>query len=297
MTTTFEEQRVFVAVVDAGSITAAAGQLAQTTSAVSRSLARLERKLDTTLLRRTTRRLELTAEGETFLRHVRAILAAVDAAEQAISEGRQEPVGRLRLNAAPTLMHHVLAPLIREFRHRYPRIALELDTHDRVIDLLERRTDVAIRIGALTDSSLHARPLGRSRLQLLASPSYLARRGIPTDTAALAEHSLLGFHDMAHLNRWPVADDSGDDLAIQPTLAASSASTLRALALADQGIVCLADYTTHSDRASGALVPVLAPITQDRFQPINAVYYRNTPLTLRIRVLLDFLSERMETML
>jgi len=297
MTTTFEEQRVFVAIVDAGSITSAAGQLDQTTSAVSRSLARLERKLDATLLRRTTRRLEVTAEGEAFLRHVRLILAAVDAAEQAVAQGRQEPVGRLRVNAAPTFMQHVLARLIGDFRRLYPKIVLELDTHDRVIDLLERRTDVAIRIGTLTDSSLHARPLGQSRLQLLASPGYLARCGAPRDTAALAEHSLLGFHDMAHLNRWPVADGKGHDLLIRPTLAASSASTLRALALADQGIVCLADYTTHSDRASAELVPVLAPITQDRFQAINAVYYRNTPLTLRIRLLLDFLSEHMGPML
>ncbi|OHV08693.1 LysR family transcriptional regulator [Kushneria phosphatilytica] len=297
MRSTLEEHQAFIAVVDAGSITAAAEQLGQTTSGVSRALNRLERKLATTLLRRTTRRLELTEEGREFLEHARAILAAVEAAEEAMALHHQQPVGRLRVNAAPTFMQHVMVPLIGEFRARYPGITLELDTHDRFIDLLEQRTDVAIRIGELNDSSLHARPLGRSRLQLLAAPGYLARHGTPQGLADLSRHTLLGFNQLTHLNRWPLTDDFGGDLTISPDLAASSATTLRSLALAEQGIVCLGDYTTVADRHDGRLVPVLEALTQPRFQAINAVYYRNTALAQRITLLLDFLGERLSTLL
>ncbi|RKR03364.1 LysR family transcriptional regulator [Kushneria sinocarnis] len=297
MRSTLEEQQAFVAVVDAGSITAAAEQLGQTTSGVSRALNRLERKLATTLLRRTTRRLELTEEGHEFLDHARAILAAVEAAEEAMALHHQQPVGRLRVNAAPTFMQHVMVPLIGEFRRRYPGITLELDTHDRFIDLLEQRTDVAIRIGELSDSSLHARPLGRSRLQLLAAPGYLARHGTPQAVAELEQHTLLGFHQLTHLNRWPLADTFGGDLQVTPDLAASSATTLRSLALTEQGIVCLGDYTTVADRRDGHLIPVLETLTQPRFQAINAVYYRNTALAQRITLLLDFLGERLPALL
>ncbi|GAB3680405.1 LysR substrate-binding domain-containing protein [Salinisphaera aquimarina] len=297
MNTTFEEQQAFVTVVDAGSITAAAEQLGQTTSGVSRALGRLEKKLATTLLRRTTRRLELTQEGHEFLTHARAIRAAVDEAEEAMALHRQQPAGRLRVNAAPSFMQEVIVPLIGAFRAHYPQISLELDTHDRVIDLLEQRTDVAIRIGALADSTLHARPLGRSRLQVLASPAYLASHGAPQNVAELASHSLLGFNQLDQLNRWPLLDEHAEDLQVQPTLSASSGSTLRSLALAGEGIVCLADFMTRSDREKGLLVPVLPELTQDRFQVINAVYYRNTPLALRITLLLDFLAGRLGALL
>jgi len=172
MKTTLEELLAFVTVVNSGSITAAAEQLGQTVSGTSRALSRLEEKLDTTLLRRTTRRLELTEEGLAFLTHARGILAAVDAAEDQMALRRQRPAGRLRVNAAAPFMLHVIAPLVGEFRRQYPEIELELNSNDQIIDLLEQRTDLAIRIGPLRDSTLHARPLGASRLRILASPAY-----------------------------------------------------------------------------------------------------------------------------
>lgn len=184
MKTTLDELLAFVSVVDSGSISAAAEQLTQTASGVSRALSRLEEKLDVTLLRRTTRRLELTEEGQAFLTQARKILDAVESAEEQMKVRRQKPAGRLRVNAAAPFMLHAVVPLVAGFRAQYPDIQLELHSSDQIIDLLEQRTDVAIRIGPLRDSTLHARPLGSNRLRILASrPTSrptVRRRSLPS---------------------------------------------------------------------------------------------------------------------
>ncbi|MDP2017029.1 LysR family transcriptional regulator [Hydrogenophaga sp.] len=293
MKTTLEELQAFAAVVDGGSITAAADHLGQTVSGISRALGRLEKKLDTTLLRRTTRRTELTEEGQAFLLRTRAILAAIDDAEEHMAARRQRPAGRLRVNAATPFMLHAIVPLVPAFRRAYPEITLELDTDELNIDLLERRTDVAIRIGALRDSTLHARALCTSRLRVLASPAYLAAHGRPKSVAELAQHSLLGFTQPEALNRWPLRGAHGDEWPVVPDITASSGETLRQLALQGAGLACLSDFMSSADRERGDLVQVLVKDTVDVRQPISAVYYRNTQLAARIACFLDFLQERM----
>ena len=293
MKTTLEELQTFVAVVDTGAVSKAAAALGQTVSAASRTLRRLEDKLSTTLLLRTTRRLALTNEGAAFLAHARHILAAVDAAEEDLAARRDTPCGPLRVDAASPFMMHVIAPLVASYRALFPQVVLELCTNEHVIDLLERRTDVAIRIGQLQDSTLHARPLCTSRLRVLASPEYLARAGRPKSVADLAGHTLLGFNQPESLNRWPLRGTHGDEWPIVPSLTASSGETLRQLALAHVGLVCLSDFMTAADRESGRLVQVLARDTVEVRQPINAVYYRNTQLAARIACFLDFLQERL----
>jgi DNA-binding transcriptional LysR family regulator len=295
MKTTLDELQAFVAVVDTGSITAASELLGLTVSATSRTLGRLEEKLQTTLLRRTTRRLELTEEGMTFLQHARAILASVDQAEEQMAARRMRPVGRLRVDAATPFMLHVLVPLLDGFRARYPEVQLELNSNEGIVDLIEKRTDVAFRIGPLKDSTLHARPMGTSRVRVLASPAYLKRHGVPSGPAELARHSLLGFTQPETLNDWPLRDADGNTLHIQPTIASSSGETLRQMALADLGIVCLSDFMTRDDRRAGKLVQVLPKQTLDVRQPINAVYYRNTALASRITCFVDHVAEALGT--
>jgi DNA-binding transcriptional LysR family regulator len=290
MKTTLEDMQVFVAVVDTGSLTAAAQALGLTVSAASRTLARLEHKLQTTLLRRTTRRIELTEEGALFLAHGRAILDAVDAAEEQMAARRMHPAGRLRVDAATPFVLHVLVPLVAGFRARYPDIELELHSNEGITDLIEKRTDVALRIGLLKDSTLHARLLGTSRIRVLASPAYLARHGVPVAPAGLAQHVLLGFTQPETLNDWPLHDVDGSVLRIRPAIASSSGETLRQMALADLGIVCLSDFMTHADRASGRLVQLLTEQTLEVLQPINAVYYRNTALAARITCFVDHVA-------
>ena len=293
MKTTLEELQAFAAVVDGGSITAAADHLGQTVSGISRALGRLEKKLDTTLLRRTTRRTALTEEGQAFLQRTRAILASIEDAEEHMAARRRQPAGRLRVNAATPFMLHAVVPLVLAFRSAYPQIALELDTDELNIDLLERRTDVAIRIGHLRDSTLHARPLCTSRIRVLASPAYLRAQGRPRAVQDLERHTLLGFTQPESLNRWPLRGAHGDEWPINPAITASSGETLRQLALQGAGIVCLSDFMTAADRERGDLVQVLARDTADVRQPVSAVYYRNTQLAARIACFLDFLQERL----
>lgn len=293
MKTTLDEMQVFIAIVDCGSITAAADALQQTISATSRTMTRLEEKLQTTLMRRTTRRLELTEEGSAYLEQARKIIAAVEETEEQMRARRNQPAGRLRVDAASPFMLHVIVPLVPGYRQRYPKVELELNSNEGNIDLLERRTDLALRIGSLKDSSLHAVPIGRSRVRVLASPGYLAAHGTPKRVADLREHTLLGFSQLESLNEWPLEDADGQPLHIQPSIRSFSGETLRQLALNDAGIVCLSDFMTRADRQSGALRQLFPRQTLDVRQPVNAVYYRNTAISSRIKSFIDYLVESM----
>jgi DNA-binding transcriptional LysR family regulator len=300
MKTTTEELLAFVTVIDSGSITAAAETLQQTVSGVSRALTRLEHKLDSTLVRRTTRRLQLTDEGELFLVRARAILAAMEDAEESIARQRERPAGRLRVDAASPFMLHCIVPHVQAFAAAYPEIVLELSSNERFVDLMEQRVDIAIRIGALQDSTLHARSLGRSRIRILASPAYLAERGEPRTVAELRGHRLIGFTAPDSLNDWPLLDDdnpaasnAGARFRIVPDIAASSGETMRQLALAGGGIVCLAAYMTSADVASGRLRTVMDSTLLDVRQPISAVFYQSASMAGRAKAFLDFLAGRL----
>lgn len=293
MKTTLDELQALIAVVDSGAISRAAERLGQTISATSRTLSRLEKKLQTTLLRRTTRRLELTEEGAAFLQRAREIVAAVDAAEEQMSIRRNRPAGRLRVDAATPFMLHVIAPLIAGYRARCPEVELELYSHEGIVDLLERRTDVAIRIGRLKDSTLHATALGHSRIRVQASPAYLAAHGHPSRISDLRSHTLLGFSQPELLNDWPLRDTEGQPLHIRPDVRSSSGETLRSLALSGAGIVCLSDFMTRRDREEGRLKELFAKQSLDIRQPINAVYYRNTAISARIQSFIHYVKEQL----
>ncbi len=217
----------------------------------------------------------------------------MEEAEESIRIRRQKPAGRLCVDAASPFMLHCVVPHVAEFRAMYPDIRLELTSNDQIADLLEHRTDIAIRIGALVDSTLHARALSSSPLHVLATPAYLARHGVPATPEALAGHALLGFAQYELGNNWPLRHDAGNSLQIVPALAASSGETLRQLALHDQGIVCLSDFMTKDDIAAGRLVQVLQPFYTGYRQQIHAVYYRNTQLAQRISCFLEFLQHKL----
>jgi Transcriptional regulator len=293
MKTNSDELELFVAVADAGSLRQAAENLGVDNAVVSRRLKRLEEKLATTLLNRTTRRLSLTEEGQWFYQEAVTVLNQMAQAEAALIARKAEPEGVLRVDAATPFILHQLIPLISEFRRRFPRIELHLDSSDGFINLLERRVDVAIRIGELTDSGLRAMPLGSSRLRLLAAPDYLARYGIPAAITDLQNHTLLGFTGSENLNWWPLVHDQGDRLAIKPQLRASSGETLRQLAIAGEGIACLSDFMTTDDRQSGRLVEILADFNSGARRPVNAVFYSDAQRNPRLRVWLDFMKEKL----
>jgi len=286
-----EEIEVFLTVVDTGSLTAAALRLGQPVSTTSRLLRRLEKALCTSLLRRTTRRLDLTDEGCSFLEDARAVMASAQAAEERLLQRHGQPSGSLRIDAATPVMLHVIAPLMDGYRRKFPLVELELSNNEGFVDLLERRIDLAIRIGHLKDSTLHSRLLCQCRVRLLASPAYIKRHGQPPSAASLSDHVLLGFSQPDSLNAWPLRRGADKTLRIRPDIAASSGEVLRWLALNGQGIVCLSDFMTAGDRARGDLVEVLADQNTGTTQAIQAVYYKNSAVSLRVSSFVEHLVE------
>lgn len=294
MRATSEEIAIFVAVVESGSFSRAAEQLGQANSAVSRAVKKLESKLGVSLLNRTTRQLSLTEEGERYFRRMQVVLQEMAAAENELLESRATPRGLLRVDAATPVILHFLMPLIRPFRERYPEMNLTLVSSETFINLIERKVDVAIRAGTLTDSSLRARPLFNSYRKIIASPDYLARHGTPQSVAELKHHQCLGFSEPVSLNTWPISCCDGQLLEIESEISSNSGETLKQLCLAGNGIACLSDYMVDKELAEGAFVELLADKRLPIEMPFSAVYYSDRAVSTRIRAFIDFLSEHVK---
>lgn len=221
---------------------------------------------------------------------VRSGLQHLRQAEEDIVSRGELPKGKLRVDAASPFMLHQLVPLVREFHAAYPDIELELTSNEGFVDLLEKRTDVAIRIGKLSDSTLHARPLGKSALYVVASPDYLARRGFPASPPELHHHDIVGFTSPRTLNIWPL---HGVEF-IEPTIACSSGETVRQLVIAGNGVACLSGFMVKEDIAAGRLVALLdshRKLHSDR-ELINAVYYKSSNVARRISAFIDFIQPK-----
>lgn len=286
-----EELKVFVSVVESGSFSRAAETLNMANSAVSRTIKKLENKLGLALLTRTTRNLALTQEGERYFQQVQHFLQVMTAAENELMESRDVPKGLLRIDAATPVILHLLMPMIKSFRERYPEIALSLISSENFINLIERKVDVVIRAGSLTDSGLRARLLFVSYRRLIASPDYLKKYGIPLRAADLDNHQCLGFIDAPRLNRWPVAFEDGELYEIRSELDSNSGETIKQLCLDGNGIACLSDYMVHKEIEEGRLVEIMADQRLPVEMPFNAVYYSDLGVTQRVRAFIDFLSE------
>ncbi|HCI31258.1 MAG TPA: LysR family transcriptional regulator, partial [Psychrobacter sp.] len=286
-----EDIEIFLTVVDTGSFTGAANLLNQQVAKVSRAVSRLEDTLQCTLLNRTTRRLELTEEGHVFIRYARESLNTLYTGEEAIKLLKQAPSGHLRIDAASPFVLHQLTPLVGEFVQQYPHITLDLTSHDNIIDLLEHKTDLAIRIGDLKDSNLHARLLGKSQLRLVVSPEYLYQHNEVAHINDLSTHKLIGFNDASKLNSWPLKTP----VKLNFHMTGSSGETLRQLCLNHQGIALLSNFMIGDDLKSGRLVEVLpeAIVTPNNRESIQAVYYKNSAVSSRILAFLDFIQPRL----
>jgi DNA-binding transcriptional LysR family regulator len=279
------EMAVFARVVETGGFAHAGRRLGLSPSAVSKLIARLERRLGATLLRRSTRRVALTPEGELFYRRAVAILAEIDAAELEAS-GAALPAGRVRINSSASYITHVMANILPGFLATYPDISLDIIQTDAVADLLAEGSDVAIRAGELPDSNLIALSLGRTALTLAASPAWVARNGLPVSAADVMAEDSLGFTFERAAGRW-LSPQSGAPERVRVT----DGEGIRRLTLAGVGLARLASFTVRDDIASGRLVPIQVDDLADAFEPFHAVYVgRSSQLPARVRVLLDYLA-------
>ncbi|EAP95468.1 LysR family transcriptional regulator [Vibrio splendidus] len=291
MLTRSDDLEMVLTVVDAGGFSAAAEALDVQVAKVSRSVSKVESQLGVSIFNRTTRRVELTEEGRQFVDSVRVGLQMIQSAEEEIVSRGELPKGRLRVDAASPFVFHQLVPLVQSFKEAYPDIELELTSNEGFVDLLEKRTDIAIRIGKLSDSTLHARPLGKSLLHIVASPDYLAKRGLPTKPEDLSSHQIVGFAGNKVLNHWPLPNQSD----VAPTVTASNGETVRQLVLAGNGIACLSGFMVQEDMAAGRLIPILE---QDKLantdrERVNAVYYKSSSVSKRISAFIDFIQPRL----
>jgi len=289
------ELEVFVRVIELGGFSAAARACDMTPSAVSKLVARLEQRLGTRLVNRSTRQLQLTPEGCAFYERGVRILADLEEAERCASE-HAAPRGRLRVNVNVPFGHHFLLPLVPEFLARHPDVTLDIVLTDEVIDILEQRTDVAVRAGPLKSSNLMARKLGATRMIIVGTPKYLARHGTPTTPTELLSHNRLGANYARAQPGWPLRH-AGEDivLPVNGNAQVSDGDALHRLALSGLGLARLAAFLVRDDIAAGRLLPVLEDCNPGDIEEVHAVYIgQGGYLPLRVRAFLDFLAERVD---
>lgn len=289
------EMEVFVRVVESGGLSSAARALKLTPSAVSKLMSRLETRLGARLLNRSTRKLQLTPEGAGFYARSVQVLADIAEAEREVLAGAA-PRGRVRINSVVDIGRNLLLPLVPGFLEQHPEVTLDIVLTDQVVDLLDEQADVAIRVGNLRSSSLTARKLGESRAVVVASPEYLARRGVPTRLEDLAQHHQMDFTFTRSVRNWPFRLPSGE-VVYMPGVGGvqlGDGESVRRLALAGGGLARLSVFSAAADIKTGRLVPVLEEFNPgDRLQ-LHAVFLgAGGRLPARVRALIDYLSANM----
>lgn len=279
---------VFVAIVEAGSFTAAARQLGMPSSTVSAQLSRLEERLGCTLLQRSTRRLRLTDAGEAYFIAARQSLAQLSDAETLLLSRTQQPQGQLRFTTTADLLPPPeMAALLQLFRQQYPKIHVELDMTQRSVDLVHEGVHVAIRAGALPDSQLVARKIGTIQWRLVASPAYVEQAGAPTTPADLLGHKLLQFQGSTR-RTWELHSGRRSyPLELPRQLLVNHVDVVIALCMAGEGIALLPSYHCEAGLRAGALIPVL-PDWQGPTVPISIVYPMQKYMPHFVRAFVDF---------
>jgi DNA-binding transcriptional LysR family regulator len=289
----FDDLQAFVAVVEAGSFTAAANRLDIAKSAVSRRIAALETRLGVQLLRRTTRRLNLTDTGRSFYERSARILADLEESEAAVHQEQGELRGRLKV-ALPLSFgtKHMYKP-IADFARLHPKVSFDLDLNDRRVDLVQEGADLALRIGHLSDSSLIARRLFESHSVVCASPDYVQKLGKPVTPEDLQQHRCLVYGNLPDPSRWVCRDKNGVEhrIDVNVELTATNGEFLSELAARGLGVVMQPTFIAGDRIKRGDLVPLLTEYEWPKV-PAYAIYPPTRHLSFRVRTFIDFLAQR-----
>ncbi|GFE97956.1 LysR family transcriptional regulator [Gluconobacter sp. Gdi] len=292
------EMEVFVAVVEAGSFSEASRRLDMSPSAVSKLTSRLEARLGTRLLNRSTRSIELTAEGERFYRESQCILEQMTALEDGLLHEMPRPTGDVRVNMNLPFGLQCVLDLLPGFLACYPGIRLAVDLTDQVVDLVEHHADVAIRIGPMRDSGLLQRKLMETHFVTVAAPSYLESHGIPETVNELEKHNCLTFAFRRQTPEWKFRDETGQPRTFAPkgNLLLGDGESMRRLTLAGAGIAQLSLFQVQEDLAAGKLVPVLERFAAQELQTVHAVFMGpNRYMPQRVRVFIDYLAANLRS--
>jgi DNA-binding transcriptional LysR family regulator len=286
------ELEVFLRVVREGGFSAAARSVGLTPSAVSKLITRLEARLGARLFMRTTRALSLTEEGEAYYRAGQRILQELDDAEQAAAAGAVR--GRLRINASIPFGTRFVVPALPAFLARHPEVIIDLSLTDDVIDLLAQKTDIAIRMGDLSDSALLARKLGQSRRVLCASPAYLKRKGTPTTPEALHAHECLAFNFRRDRVGWPFREAGVvTQRPVSGNLLVNNGETLKQMILEGVGIGRVGLWHVAAELKAGRLVPLLEKYNPGDLELAHAIHVGGGQVPPRVRA---FIAHMVDTM-
>ena len=289
---------VFLAVVEAGSLSAAGRQLGMPLATVSRKLAQLESHLDARLLSRSTRALDLTEAGRAYVDACKRILGDVADAERAAGGEYNAPRGELAITAPIVFGRLHVLPVVAEFLQAYPAVDIRLALSDRNAHLLDEHVDLAVRIGALPDSRLNARPLGTLRRVVCASPGYWKTHGKPKTPADLARHACVTFDLGGAPDVWTLRASKRDDaattpIAVRSRLAVNTAEAAVDAAVAGVGPTRVLSYQADAARRAGELVVALADFEPARV-PVNLVFDAQQRVPLKLRAFLDFAAPRLK---
>ena len=291
MADSLTEMSVFSRVVATGSLSAAARELGISAAMVSRRLAALEARLGVRLINRTTRSLHLTDEGATYYENCSRLLSEIEEADAAVSAGRVEPRGPLKVALPASFGHLHVAPLIPRFAARYPNVQLLLSLSDRTVNVIEEGFDLAVRIAKLADSSLAARRLAPNHRVVCASPAYLQRHGRPETPADLAGHNCLTTSDLSA--NWDYVDEKGRSGSVRVTgnHACDNWEVLREWAIAGLGIALKSTWDVREQLENGSLVSLFPAYTFDADVAIYAVYPHRRLLPAKTRAFIEFLAD------
>ncbi len=288
-----EEMRSFVELVDAGSATRAAARRGLAVSAISRRMKDLEARLGVQLLKRTTRSMSLTDEGRLFYDRCVRLLADLAEAEADVTQRSGVLSGRIKIASPLSFGVAHLSPAISAFMHAHPNIAIELDMSDRRVDLVEEGFDLAIRIGALSDSALTVRRIAGFRHVVCAAPAFIAEHGVATAPSDLEGAPGLCYGNFARPDVWSYRGPAGEagSVTVSARLICNNGDVLREAAIAGLGVVCEPSFVLHRAVEAGHLRPML---TAYRWydMAIYALFPPTRHLSTRVRALIDFLADR-----
>lgn len=291
----FQEMQIFVRIVERRSFTQAAEDLLIPRATATNAIKRLENRLGTRLLERTTRAVAPTQDGEAYYQRCVRLLADLDEAEGAFRGA--EPAGLLRVNLQPTLARYFVFPALPEFLARHPRIQLHVGEGDRLVDLVREGVDCVLRAGHLHDSSMVARRAADLPQVTVASPAYLERFGMPQGLADLASHQAVHYVSTATGRPYPLEfmTPEGLQLANPPSVVSvTGADAYTAAAQAGLGLVQVPRYRIAAELADGQLVEVL-PALPPPTMPVSVLYPRQRQLSARVRVFADWLVTRLRS--
>jgi DNA-binding transcriptional LysR family regulator len=279
----------FVRTVDAGSFSAASRIIGSSQSAVSKSVARLERRLGVRLIQRSTRTLNLTAEGQAYYERVAPLLRSIEEAEDVVQVAA-EAKGLLRVSAPQEFGRLLIARWAPEFLARHPGVKLELNVTDRIVDVIREGYDLAFRMGALRDTELISRKLASLRWILVASPSYIERRGRPEAVEDLRSHSCLRY--LSSGRPWPFAFANGESIVPDGPFDTDDSGSIRQAAVGSGGIAYQLKMTVTDLLTEGRLVQVLPHLAMPTL-PVHVLHAFGRQLPIRARLFIDFIIEKL----